>query len=102
MSGIYIKGMEMPAEPGPHKIRFFVREDGTASCWGLEEYIPYEPLEVIPVPEHGRLIDADALLYTRLYKDNWIRGTGREAPAVWKEDVDSAPTIIPADEEGEG
>ena len=60
MSGVYIPGMEIPKEPGAHKIRLFVREDGAASIWGLEEYIPHEPLEVFPVPDHGRLIDADA------------------------------------------
>ena len=56
-------GMEVPKKPGAYsmKIRLFVREDGTASIWGLEEYIPHEPLDVIPVPPHGRLIDADAL-----------------------------------------
>ena len=72
------------------KIRLFVREDGTASIWGLEEYIPHEPLDVIPVPEHGRLIDADALV-----RDNGIK----EIPEYY-EVVHDAPTIIPA-EEGE-
>lgn len=42
-----------------------------------------------------RLIDADALNYTMLYKENWITGTGIEAPAVWKKDIESAPTIDP-------
>lgn len=40
-----------------------------------------------------RLIDADALEYTMLYKENWPRGTGVEAPAIWKTDVDAQPTI---------
>ena len=53
------------------------------------------------VQEHGRLIDADALNYTMLYKENWMSGTGVEAPAVWKKDIDASPTIIPASEEGE-
>lgn len=43
--------------------------------------------------EHMRLIDADALKYTMLYKENFLRGTGVEAPAVWKSDVDDMPTI---------
>lgn len=58
------------------------------------------PLVEVPTP-HGRLIDADALNYTMLYKENWIRGTGVEAPAIWKKDIDAAPTIIPASEEVE-
>lgn len=40
-----------------------------------------------------RLIDADALKFTMLYKENWLRGTGVESPAVWKSDVDDMPTI---------
>lgn len=40
-----------------------------------------------------RLIDADALEYQMLYKENWLKGTGYEAQAIWKEDVDSQPTI---------
>ena len=39
--------------------------------------------EVIPVPDHGRLIDADAI------------------PERYLEVRDLAPTIIPADKEGE-
>lgn len=53
-----------------------------------------------PIP-HGRLIDADALNYTMLYKENWMRGTGVEALAVWGKDIDAAPTVIPTSEESE-
>jgi len=61
-----------------------------------------EDCPLIEVPEpHGRCIDADALNYTMLYKENWMRGTGIEAPAVWRKDIDAAPTIIPASEECE-
>ena len=66
------------------------------SCRGAEKC----PLIEVPEP-HGRLIDADALNYTMLYKENWMRGTGIEAPAVWRKDIDAAPTIIPASGEGE-
>jgi hypothetical protein len=40
-----------------------------------------------------RLIDADAIPYTMLYKENWIEGTGREEKGVWKSDIDKLPTI---------
>ena len=39
-----------------------------------------------------RLIDADAIEYTMLYKENWLEGTGYEAQAVWKSDIDKMPT----------
>ena len=87
---ILIKDMEMPKKPGAYsmKIRLFVREDGTASIWGLEEYIPHEPLDVIPVPPQGRVIDADALCEGRVSNDNVVIC------------AKAAHTIIPA-EEGE-
>lgn len=104
MSGIYIPGMKIPKEPGAHSIRLFVREDGTASIWGLEEYIPHEPLEVILVPDHGRLIDADVLrqmMYHEAFETDspmqkwdsgcWIRYKMFELM------IEAVPTVIPAD-----
>lgn len=40
-----------------------------------------------------RPIDADTIPYTMLYKENWIKGTGEEAPGAWKSDIDKMPTI---------
>jgi len=103
MAGIYIPGMEIPEEHGAHKIRLFVREDGTASIWGLEEYIPHEPLEVIPVPDHGRLGDLDELKTAatrRLYASN--HGSMAEAYyAAIIDLIDSAADVFPADKEGD-
>ena len=56
--------------------------------------------EVEEVSPHGDLIDRDVLNYTMLYKENWMSGTGGEAPAVWRKDIEDAPTIIPADDKG--
>ena len=40
-----------------------------------------------------RLIDADSIPYTMLYKENWHKGTGVEAQGVFKSDIDKMPTI---------
>lgn len=40
-----------------------------------------------------RLIDADAIPYTMLYKENWMTGTGKEAQGVWKSEIDKMPTV---------
>lgn len=40
----------------------------------------------------SRLIDADAIPYTMLYKENWLAGTGCEEQGVWKSDIDAMPT----------
>lgn len=39
-----------------------------------------------------RLIDADAIPYTMLYKENWLAGTGMEKQGAWKDDIDALPT----------
>ena len=40
-----------------------------------------------------RPIDADAIPYTMLYKEDWMKGTGVEKPGVWKDTIDAMPTI---------
>lgn len=40
-----------------------------------------------------RLIDAEDIPYTMLYKENWMNGTGEEAQGAWKSDIDKMPTI---------
>lgn len=40
-----------------------------------------------------RLIDADAIEYKTLYKEDWLKGTGVEKQGVWKEDIDAMPTV---------
>lgn len=99
---ILIRGMEVPKKPGAYsmKIRLFVREDGTASIWGLEEYIPHEPLDVIPVPPHGRLIDADALVDAIQANIDMWKGAGCDVhsyESVIDNYILDAPTIIQAE-----
>ena len=40
-----------------------------------------------------RLIDADVIPYTMLYKENWMGCTGIEKQGVWKDTIDAMPTI---------
>ena len=49
----------------------------------------------------SRLIDADAIPYTMLYKEDWLKGTGVEKPGVWKDTIDAMPTIQPERKKGE-
>lgn len=92
---VLIKGMEMPTDDF---IRIILYPNGQAV---KANAVDYEEFEAIPVPPHGRLIDADALI-----KDGWtlrkevIRMGGyvtHELPL----NNPSIPTIIEA-EEGEG
>ena len=87
--GVYIKNMEMPKNCGNC---FF---DTHCDKWRLRNWgaPPPDDCPLVPVPKHGRLIDADALR-AEVKKhvtpsDAWVFSFIR-----------TAPTIIPA-EEGE-
>lgn len=99
MSGIYIPGMKMPTGNG--ELRLIIRSNGQVI---ISHKTHYEEAEAVPVPEHGRLIDADALVRVlkRCSEDEW----NKEAiPFSWSyayecemDVVEGMPTIIPAEE----
>lgn len=84
MAGIYIKGMQMPTGDESLCIRIY-------PCGGIydSENQRIRLVKAIPVPAHGRLIDADALCDGRVSNDDVVIH------------VKCAPTVIPADKEGE-
>ena len=90
---ILIKGMEMP-KPGAYFCELGVLDENTAV---LTINTPIDESQrsyrLIPVPEHGRLIDADALGEFPYNMDFCDGGEADE----W---IRNAPTIIPADKEG--
>lgn len=93
---ILIKDMKMPKEP----IALIIYPDGKVFRVAYPEQIA----EAVPVPPHGRLIDADALsaklnmLFAMAFGegDTAYHSAYRSLGRV----VENAPTIIPA-EEGE-
>ena len=98
--GIYIKGMEMPTDCHNCPLGF----GGGCYCGtSADEYIcpdhgRAEWCPLIPVPKHGRLIDADALMHDM---DSFVHKTmvfGGQY--VYSEEaIKNAPTIIEGDEE---
>ena len=110
MSGLYLSGMEMPKEGNETILRLM--PDGTV----LDQYGHHLALKAVPVPEHGRLIDADALkgqmernlwaiedkAEKELGFDETLRRGMQYGHAVCIGAVNDAPTIIHADKEGEG
>ena len=101
---VYIKGMEMPqgcddcyfcGEMGICSVLVATHiNSGVVGEYRYSEFErpPFCPL--IPVPDHGRLVDADAL--KKECQENAKRGIG-----LWVDymDVSLAPTIIPSDKE---
>ena len=90
---ILIEGMEMPP-PGTFNI-IYIYGDGQVHMpsWG-KGMTPINGVKAIPIPPHGRLIDADAL---GSFPYNMDFCDGGEADE-W---IQNAPTVIPASEEGE-
>lgn len=105
MSGIYIPGMEMPQRD--EVITIF--PDGTAHRHHLGLRLHISESKAVPVPEHGRLVDADALKNTVLEALNNAITDGNSTPLgralcafIAKnivDEIEAAPTVIPADKE---
>lgn len=94
---ILIKGMDMPKEDEISKC-VIIRHDG--EVWNVEfdtlvnefGYVacyPSNPMRAVPVPPHGRLIDADALADV----------SAKRLGVINIGHIDNAPTVIPAEEE---
>lgn len=118
MSGIYIPGMGMPTEGGTIVVYKISGNYSAAIILrrepGKKNFFPLRP-----VPDHGRLIDADALIedLERQCKavfridavspdDYWITSNEAYNEALWKTWVESfgkylktRPTIIQAEED---
>lgn len=93
---VLIKGMEMPTKCGecPCYYAEFNECNAIIGRWVDGKGTPPGDCPLIPVPPHGRLIDADALEY---HADNVRDPMGRtEKTVMWKK-IEAAPTIIPAD-----
>lgn len=102
---ILIRGMEMPKEGF---VEILICYDGTVQQTGksyridgIDYYTPYVgkmPVmcKAIPVPQHGRLIDADALKIEMMDEnlDGYQGHSWREVGQI----IDDAPTVIPAEE----
>ena len=98
---ILIKGMEMPTSCAKCKLFGeygcpFIGAVGYALTRGERN----EDCPLIPVPDHGRLIDADALIKSLSPDESDAENGASLLMAIFLEVLKAAPTIIEA-EEGE-
>ena len=107
MSGVYIKGFQLPekndlyyvkveCEPGKNPVATIWRKDLLGS-------MSFGAFEFIPVPDHGDLVDRDALLEeaTALGTLEW-KGSyfaPKLENVVLEKDLMESPAVIPAEEE---
>lgn len=89
---ILITGIDMPTKGNPITVSIY--PDGTAE-WEAQ----HKKGTAVPVPPHGRLIDADKLRLSSGFSTTTEYGLGRsdQIEAI----KSNAPTIIPADKEAD-
>lgn len=103
--GIYLPNMEMPVI----ELDWTIRRGADGKWYAIDtnaETSDGEWHEIIPVPPHGRLIDADAL--KTMWDDEIARLLEKGTEYLdyhvntlfsdFKHDVDKMPTIIPSEE----
>ena len=104
---VYIKGMEMPTDCRDCPLVDTLKDCPCFSMPDEEFWNPKSPLRferhkdcpLIPVPDHGDLIDRDASLYKLgriVLPDDLAYTIGHD---MAKRFFEKAPTIIPADKE---
>lgn len=104
---ILIEGMEMPTEEEISKC-IIVRHDGEVWIVEFDNLIDggyvccyhTNPMRAVPVPPHGRTIDADALFDFILNIYKTAQGDARKAYRDVLDTIVAAGDVIPA-EEGE-
>ena len=104
--GVYINEMEMPKNCGECYVGF-CKQIGCELSIGFDWYnINRHPdCPLVSVPQHGRLIDADAMFKDICDDINSMTDVGIAVDGQWLWDklndaLENAPTIFPA-EEGE-
>lgn len=101
--GVYIKGMEMPRSCAECPVNMNICKRGYKYLLAHMELYDQraDDCPISPVPPHGRLIDADALMEEfRLPKDLLDPAQVLMHITGVRVAIQTAPTIIPA-EEGE-
>lgn len=97
MSGIYIPGMEMPTSCFECPLKK-IWDDGVQclvnkGLW-MDCDSKHKACPLVPVPDHGDLIDRDALPENRMVF-NGVR-------FIKERFIEEAPVVIPSDKEGKG
>jgi len=98
--GIYIPDMEMPKD-GDFELWIAIKKDGSFT-YNIRGKWKNGKQKVNHVPDHGRLVDADAVKDIVQAHDYPLRGGINSVDnGMWTigifQAIDEAPTIIPAD-----
>ena len=103
MSGVYIKGFQLPEKNDLYYIKVDCEpgKNPVATIWRKDALGPmsFGAFECIPVPDHGRLIDADAMENGLRLMAKYQEGDRQHGILGCCETIRLATTIIPAEEE---
>lgn len=96
MSSIYIPNVDLPTD-GDFELWIAVKKDGSF-IYNVHGGWHDGEKKVIPVPDHGRLIDATAKVQTQLYDDEHEEWTDAEMTVdeYLGYCFNEVPTVIPA------
>ena len=100
--GVLIEGMEMPKKGSWVTLRVFPDGQCFLYSWCGNDFDFMEHLTAVPVPPHGRLIDADAVIDLVMQYCPDDDGACSKAGADLRElldEIENLPTIIPAEED---
>ena len=95
MSGIYISGVDLPKSSV--ELRLIVRQTGLVF---VESFGIFEERQATPIPDHGRLVDADEAvkLLKSIGNREYRRENGTICDAIKMLSFDAyTPTVIPAE-----
>lgn len=98
--GVYIKDMEMPKSCADCELAMHFDGYNENDC--PFNSFSYYDCPLVPVPPHGRLIDADALEKDGADIHEDVVCCGYVEDSIWgfsHEMIENAPTIIPASED---
>ena len=99
MSGIYIPDVKFPPKPWSNILIVVLNGDKQTANFTLAENLERVEVPFVSVPDHGRLVDADALernlIKMQQVQSNLVGRGIRKSRAVLRD----LPTIIPASEE---
>lgn len=98
--GVYIKGMEMPKEGEWISVNIFHDGKCFVQSWCGMDFNFAAKLTAVPVPPHGRLIDADVVIDLVMQYCPDDDGVCSKAGADLRElldEIENLPTVIPAE-----
>lgn len=90
--GVYIKGIEPPKYMECRVVLNYAEEKAYVHYRGMEAG-RFDVYDIIPVPDHGDLIDRDELMKHGVY----LPRDGGYLPLVYMSYVKGAKTVIPAE-----